>query len=162
MRQRMLRKGGAVKRFHTIDTVKAQTVADHSWGVATIICDLWPDASVPLIRAALHHDVAEHITGDVPAPAKWQFPALADELHAVEYQLEAELGLDMELDALSAQRLKIADMMELLWYCVEEERLGNRNFKEVFVRGMHYLQDMDLDDAPKHMLDDLIKTEAEL
>ena len=157
-----MRRGGAVKRWHTIDNIKAQTVADHSWGVACIIADLWPNASADLLRAALYHDITEHVTGDIPAPAKWKFPELANTLRGIEFQLGAELGIETTLNELDSLLLKIADMLELLWYCVEEERLGNKNFKEVFTRGSHYLQELDLGKEAKEMLDYLIEIEAEL
>jgi len=53
-------------------------------------------------------------------------------------------------------------MLELLWYCIEEERLGNKNFKEVFVRGINHVQEYDLCSRATEMLDDIIRAEAEL
>ena len=158
----MIRNGGAVKRFHMIPTNNEQTVAAHSWGVACIVLDLWPDASVHLLRAALHHDVPECVTGDIPATAKWRFPELSVALSRAETEIELEIGLDMRLGDKDAYRLKVADMLELLWYCVEEERLGNKNFKEVFIRGAHYLQEIELDEPAEKMMGELIKMEAEL
>ena len=64
MRQKILRKGAKVKRWHTLTNVKEQTVADHSWGVVSIILDVWPNSSIALITFALWHDVPEFAIGD--------------------------------------------------------------------------------------------------
>ena len=159
----MLRKGGAVKRWHTISNAKEQTVAAHSWGVAVIIMELWPDSRADLIYASLLHDVPEQLIGDVPAPTKWAHPRLAKELSLAEETFWDIVKV--KFPALTSEevlKLKIADMMELLWYCIEEERLGNKNFKEVFVRGVEYIKRYDLCEASTQMLDDIIKMEAEL
>ena len=95
---------------------------------------LWPDCSRDLILAALGHDLAEHLVGDVPATAKWRWPELKNSVDQAEYRVMREMGLihEEDLTEKDAQRLKIADMMELLWYCIEEIRLGNMGFREVF------------------------------
>ena len=75
-------------------------------------------------------------------PIKWKFPRLAKELDKVEQEVMKDLGVDIILKDYEKVMLKMADMMELLWFCVEEERRGNRNFKEVFIRGTKFLQDL--------------------
>ena len=84
MQHQMLRKGGSVKRWHTISNAKEQTVAAHSWGVVVIIMELWPDSRADLIYASLLHDVPEQLIGDVPAPTKWAHTRLAKELSLAE------------------------------------------------------------------------------
>ena len=63
--------GGVSKRYHTVDTLKSQDIAAHSFGVAWL-CEVLTDgkASKELIMAALAHDLAEHIVGDLPSPSK--------------------------------------------------------------------------------------------
>ena len=159
----MLRKGGSVKRWHTITNAKEQTVAAHSWGVAVIIMDLWPDSRADLFHAALLHDVPEQLIGDVPAPTKWAHPRLAKELDLAEESFWDMV--EVKFPALTTEeqlQLKTADMLELLWYCIEEERLGNKNFKEVFVRGVEYVKRYQLCEASTKMLDEIIRAEAEL
>ena len=159
----MLRKGGSVKRWHTITNAKEQTVAAHSWGVAVIVMELWPDSRTHRIYASLLHDVPEQLIGDVPAPTKWAHPRLAKELGVAEESFWDIVKVKFpELTSEEVLKLKIADMLELLWYCIEEERLGNKNFKEVFVRGVEYIKRYDLCEASTQMLDDIIKMEAEL
>lgn len=163
MRHQMLRKGGSVKRWHTISNAKEQTVAAHSWGVAVIIMDLWPDSRAALLHAALLHDVPEQLIGDVPSPTKWAHPRLAKELDLAEESFWDTVGVKFPALTMPERfQLKIADMLELLWYCIEEERLGNKNFKEVFVRGVSHIQEYDLCVKAKEMLDEIVKAEAEL
>jgi 5'-deoxynucleotidase YfbR-like HD superfamily hydrolase len=165
---RQIRQGGHVRRWHTTPPLQDQSVAEHSWGVAAICNYLWPKCKKELIMAALYHDVAESLVGDNPAPIKWKFPVLKRELDKVENKILREMGVEIILDPQDIIRLKIADMMELLWFCIEEERRGNRNFKEVFVRGTRYLQDifphqsLEFKREAVTMLDYLIKTEADL
>ena len=163
MQHQMLRKGGCVKRWHTITNVQEQTVAAHSWGVAVIALELWPDSSAAFIHALLLHDIPEQVIGDVPAPVKWSNPELAAKVAKAEEDFWRDVKTEFpDLSKLERLKLKLADMLELLWFCVEEERLGNRNFKEVFTRGVEYLQDLVLDDQSTAMLNDLIAMEAEL
>lgn len=132
MRQEILRKGSKVKRWHTITNVKEQTVADHSWGVASIIIDIWPDSSTSLITFALWHDIPEFIVGDVPVTAKWQNENLARVVEEAETQVAKEHGLYVKLTETEKLKLAIADLLEVLWYASEEVALGNSNFLEVF------------------------------
>lgn len=136
--------------------------------MATILLELWPECSKELIMAALYHDVPESLIGDNPTPIKWKFPDLAKELEKVEKEVMKDMAIYITLERYEKVMLKIADMMELLWFCVEEERRGNRNFKEVFVRGTKYLQDIFIKDNkvdianPVDMLNKLIAMEADL
>ena len=162
MRQKTLRDGGGVKRFHTVRNIREQTVAEHSWGVAIICLELWPSGGSALIKAALWHDVPEALTGDVPAPAKWKYPELSKVLDKVEAELEKQLGLKVFLTEEQKLKLKIADTMELLWFSLEEIRLGNKNFKIIFERGLKHLETLELDASSKDMIYDLVQMEKEL
>jgi len=140
MRQKMLREGGAVKRWHTITNVKEQTVAAHSWGVASIVLDLWPDCSNNLIRAALWHDIAELHTGDIPAPIKWEDREFALACHNIEQRIQEQFSLFEELTEKEQTRLKMADILELMWYCLDEIKLGNKKFSKILMIGAeHFL-----------------------
>jgi len=96
--------------------------------------------SVALLYAATFHDAAEVRTGDVPADAKFQWPALRHLLDACELQAEMELGIAFQR-LLEAERfaLKCADMLELLWFCYEQRRLGNQGLDEVWEIGYQSL-----------------------
>jgi D-beta-D-heptose 7-phosphate kinase/D-beta-D-heptose 1-phosphate adenosyltransferase len=118
-----------------------KNVAAHTFGVIAVILELWPDASGELIRAAMHHDVVESLTGDTPAHAKWAFPKLEAAMHEAEHVLLAQHGL-FEIDNTEdALRLKIADLVELCVTAHEQVMMGNENFYVVFERGVKYIQD---------------------
>lgn len=134
-----IRQGGNVKRWHITPIIGEQTVAAHSWGVACILLELYPEASANLIKAALYHDVAEGYTGDLPAQVKWEYEGLDKELKKVEARIEAKLGIQFELTTKEASLLKIADTLELLIFCVEQVTLGNKNMVDVFNRARIWL-----------------------
>jgi len=67
----------AVKRWHMIETVRTQTLAEHSANVALlamVIARMAPmeyfDTYAAVGIAALVHDVSEVFTGDIPTPTK--------------------------------------------------------------------------------------------
>lgn len=136
-----LRKGGHVRRYHTVETIGQQTVADHSWGVAMMVLQLQPDASANLLKAALFHDLAEYDTGDTPAHAKWRSKPLKTALDDLERTVEDDLGIGVDLTSDELITLKVADMLELLWFCVEQARMGNRNVDEIWERGNAFLKE---------------------
>ena len=71
-----LLKAENVKRWHTVPTVRSQSLAEHQWNVSMIaeslalsmgLDDLHINA---IVRYALVHDIDEITTGDIPTPAK--------------------------------------------------------------------------------------------
>lgn len=140
----IIRGGGRVVRSHTYETVRARTVGFHSWGVA-ILCDILTGhhPSAKLLRHALHHDVAEGITGDVPATAKWRFPPLSLGMRFAEYKIARQhtwLSSETDLSNSDLYVFKWADMLDFLLECYDEHLLGNRNVEACFLRGMEYLK----------------------
>ena len=136
-----IRKGGDVKRFHTVTMLREHLVSSHSWGVATLIQHISPNCSKEIILAALYHDVAEHVTGDVSAVTKWQYPELKEVLNKVEKEVEEQLEVSFALSKSDELLLKFADMADLVLCCVQEYRLGNMEALEVIRRGLTYLED---------------------
>ena len=115
-----IRKGGDVKRFHTITMLREHLVSSHSWGVLTVILHVHPQASTNLLKAAVYHDVPEYETGDVAAPTKWSNPSLARELELVEDRVVDELGININLSPSEQMILKFSDMYDLILACVDE------------------------------------------
>jgi len=152
-----VRAGGNVKRWHTVPTIQNQTVGHHSWGVAIICHVLWPNCSRDLLVAALQHDLAEHIVGDAPFPAKRTFIKLGQALAEAERIVSVDLGLDCEygLNISDSEKLHIADMMEVLWFALEEISMGNTEFRMIFKRGLKYLNTKKLDNPTADMIDNL-------
>jgi 5'-deoxynucleotidase YfbR-like HD superfamily hydrolase len=130
-RVKAIREGGRVARFHTLPMPERQSVAAHSWGVATLILALHPNPSINLIKAALWHDVAEGATGDVPASAKRRWPKINEAMLDAEADVEVLVGLAVALTAEEATWLRCCDLLELALTSLDQLRLGNRHFAAV-------------------------------
>lgn len=120
----LMRDAAAVQRYHTVRTLRQQTLADHTFGVMMLIRHIYPDARREVYLAAMHHDLPEFVTGDMPAPAKAASPALAILLEEAERgtaPLYEEFGLTPHEESV----LKWCDYMELVLWCLEEVQMGN-------------------------------------
>lgn len=150
-------RGGAVKRFHTVPTIKEETVGEHSFGVAMMVLAITNHkASAELLRAALFHDMAEQTTGDSPYTAKRAFPMLKCLLESVEESWEKDNGFHIDLNERDRNLLKAADMMQLLWRCKLERDLGNTNMDRVFNNGVYFLENHPLEGNAPAILEWLV------
>lgn len=136
--------GGASTRYHTFDVHNRQDIGNHSFGVAWF-CELITDgkATKNLIMAALAHDLAEHIVGDIPAPAKRANAILKDVFDSVEYDHLKAGGVsnyDASLYGFEKTVLKLSDCFEGLMFCIRERKLGNRNVEVAFGNFTSYIQ----------------------
>jgi 5'-deoxynucleotidase len=148
MIQQYLRKGGRVTRWHTIPTLKGETVAQHTYGVMSMLVDLCNGKpSSKLLIAALFHDIAEQYTGDIPATTKWHYPQIAEAIKEAELDIETRMGALVELTEEEKLLLKAADMLDLCWFCLEERSLGNKHVVEVYERGLDYINKMPFNQA---------------
>lgn len=122
-----IREGGWTERMHTKPKLRRQTVAEHSWGVAVLAAEMFPDAfSGEMLLACLYHDVPERWVGDSPHPAKKLFtPSLGKALHDTEQIFVDLLGLDQDLTTREALILGFCDAFEYLLWVREEIALGN-------------------------------------
>jgi 5'-deoxynucleotidase YfbR-like HD superfamily hydrolase len=117
---------GIVKRYHTCDTIKEQNTASHQWGVAMICHALKPDCSKDMLIYALMHDAAEKVTGDIPAIVKRLY------LNSYQFKehvknLETAFCSLPELSHFELAIIRIADILELIWFIDKEIRMGNGN-----------------------------------
>jgi 5'-deoxynucleotidase YfbR-like HD superfamily hydrolase len=134
------RRGAGVRRFHTVPLVGDETVGKHSHGVGILCCalsDYQPSAA--LLKAALFHDLAEQETGDIPATTKWANPEIKTLLDEVEQRHNESMGLNVVLSEKEQLTLKWADMLDLLYFVVEQRELGNKAVRPIFGRGAAYL-----------------------
>jgi len=150
------RRAGAVKRYHTVSTIGEQTLATHQWGTAMILAYILPGASREALMAALVHDVPEWKYGDTPSPAKRLSADLRKVMEAAEQEELARLSLQQNLVEKEEDALKQADLLELLWYCLEQRRLGNTNMNEIFARGVEYTNGLPLLPRAQEMLSYII------
>lgn len=110
----------------------------HSYAVSILIDQLWPDSSKQLIMAALYHDVPEMVLGDIPATAKWSFPEVLQAFEKAEKKVMDDLGLTFVLTPEEKNRLKMADMLELVLYSHRHSG-GSEQMKVIMHTGINYL-----------------------
>lgn len=139
-----INNGGSVQRFHTFPLIKPDTVSSHSFGVAwwcALIYDQHP--RVELLLEALGHDLAEHVTGDMPSNFKWRAPAIAEELDRVELGLRVENNVrTTQLKPEEEWALRLADRLDMLACMVRERMLGNHSAELVFARVVGNMNDL--------------------
>ncbi len=124
---RALRESGAVKRGHTMSFGGDYTVGKHSYDAVSMLLVLHPAPSLDLIRCLMWHDAAERWLGDLPAPAKWQFPELKAAYEEAENTvLRARYGVDMSVltddDRLWLEGI---DRLEFIMWCRDQLGQGN-------------------------------------
>lgn len=131
-----------------------ENVMEHSWEVATLahvlalIRNRYFDGDIDanaVAVAALYHDCAEVITGDLPSPVKYHSPAIQQAYHSIERAAERELvgllpdALQNEFAALMVednlplahrQIIKAADTIAAFLKCQAELKAGNREFEK--------------------------------
>ncbi len=128
------RKAGSVKRFHTMTTLVEDRVAIHTYNVMNLVIALSPnDPSVDLLKSALYHDVTECLIGDIPTNIKQDNPDLDIAFKKIEEGIEKEHGFHFNLMAEEKLVLKIADILEGLWYSIEEVERGNFELKTAVI-----------------------------
>lgn len=118
-----------VKRWHTICVGREQTVAGHSHRVTTLAIEIAHRAGIEItadfICAAMFHDAAEDIFGDIPAPAKTEYGAYA------EPEFSIEPHFNMQPSNLSREHwmaIKVADLLES-WLFLYENAVGSHSIK---------------------------------
>lgn len=142
-----IRNGHNVKRFHTTERIREETVGHHSAGVASIILRLDPECSKDILVAALMHDVPEAYTGDVPATAKWDHDGLADCLAEMEIAYINGVNIpDVALTVEEMYLLKLADMLDLVLSSLEEMGRGNQYARQLVENGQKAIESMDVSD----------------
>lgn len=97
-----------------------------------------------VLALALYHDVGEVITGDLPTPVKYKTPTIQDAYRDIESTAREQL-LDMLPDDMREEfrpyvqpdektyewrLVKAADRISAYLKCIEEEKMGNREFAQ--------------------------------
>lgn len=150
-----IRNGHNVKRYHTQERIREETVGHHSAGVCGIILRLDRNCSRDLLVAALMHDVQECVTGDIPAPFKREHPAVAPIIRTAENEYDKEHDIPFPHKDLSDKELKLlhlADTLDLVLSSIEEVGRGNNYAKKCIVNGERYIRELNI---PKAMMLDV-------
>jgi 5'-deoxynucleotidase YfbR-like HD superfamily hydrolase len=147
-RLEFVRQGSEVERFHTKRMIQRNDVGHHSFHVAWLAYFMAVGDGVPygsVVIAALAHDLAEHITGDVPGNFK-RYMNLSEQYDAFEQTLFADVGLahlNATLSEDEARIVHMADMMEGAFFAISEASLGNRRIGVVFNNYRAYMRKME-------------------
>jgi hypothetical protein len=133
-----IREAGYVQRMHFKQHHGDYSVALHTWNMLVLLDQLWDggDGSTQalydyndLVRAILYHDVTERVTGDIPSPAKGMNSGLLRKgEHKIEDIVRSRLQLPnpKDLSPLNQTWLKGLDILELVYWCLDQEQLGNQ------------------------------------
>lgn len=121
------RAGGRVNRMHFTPHRPGYDNAAHSWGVAMLMLQLWPEDFPRLAEICLTHDIPEHWTGDSPSPIFRYIPGMREYFNALHDRINSFLGFAQEgkLPADDLAKLKACDLLEFYLFCREEMNCGN-------------------------------------
>jgi hypothetical protein len=140
------RAGGKTERCHGIPHQDSYSVAAHSWGVAMLMLQMWPEDFPRLGPYCLSHDVPEYWSGDVPSPTMRYVPGLREQLGEIEDKLNRRVGLPAEGDLSPEDHLKVkcCDWLEFYFWCREQLLMGNRFALEAMKEVTLYLNTKEL------------------
>ena len=126
MNIRKLRGLRYVRRFNFHQCVNYTTVAEHSFFVALIIMELFPN-DAGIVKNALLHDAEEACTGDIGYLTRKLLGKEA--VDVVEHM--ARIELDVETPHKPNSMVDLADAVELKIYLEEERKAGNNNLIQI-------------------------------
>lgn len=132
-----------IHRYSVIPRVKNESIAEHSFFVASLVVKLQEDYSFDLGRAvtmATIHDWTESWTDDITVATKRKFPLINNAVEVVESQvarsvfsrdifsiwLEYKEGVSIE-----SKIVKYADTLQVIQYAENEAKLGNKYMESV-------------------------------
>lgn len=156
-------RNGQVVRKHTMENIRAENTAEHTWGLIMLLMVAWPNVPMRIIKAAQIHDSGERATGDMPGPTKWANPVLSDEMD----KLEREHMLDSlpkhlcdELKSMNDADWGVIEYFDRAEFCVSmarERRLGNSYALLYFDRSLDKMnQTLDKFEEEFHAKDPLL------
>ena len=107
-------RGAFTRRWHMNPDLSHldDPICGHQGRCALLVLLLFPDASRDLLRAAVTHDQAEAVVGDLAMPFKQRGGDLVAAHAALEAAQLAQMGLAVDLDRLDAFRLTLVDRLD--------------------------------------------------
>ena len=157
-----------INRWGLMNNTKTENICEHSLMVAmlahalVVISNKRFSTTLDPQRVtvlAMYHDASEIITGDMPTPIKYFNPKISEAYKQIERVAEEKLvsylPVDLrdefaplltigEKDAQYAPFVKAADKLSALIKCIEEEKIGNREFSQAKCTIEKSLKDMNL------------------
>lgn len=157
-----------INRWGLMNNTKTENICEHSLEVAMLSHALVTlsnsrfGTSLDAEHAAvlgMYHDASEIITGDMPTPIKYFNPAISEAYKQVERVAEEKLVSYLPSDLQETFKplltitdddkayipfIKAADKLSALIKCIEEEKIGNREFSKAQASIEANLKDMKL------------------
>jgi 5'-deoxynucleotidase YfbR-like HD superfamily hydrolase len=124
------RDAAAVLRCHTWIVNHRQNVGEHTHNVLSLYLILHPFPVMQTVMAIQFHDYSERHLGDVPAPAKWRYPALGEAYEETEKELLRDTGFHFRISPSEQAWLKACDAIEFMLYAETEMQMGNRRVEQ--------------------------------
>ncbi len=124
---------GRTVRKHTMDVMRRETTAEHTWGAMLLLEKYAPYAPARVLKFVLRHDSGEKRTCDLPAHLCWEYPAIKELVEELEHKhgLEVMTGPypehvhDHKLSAEELVLVEMVDRAEFVLSCLYELRMGN-------------------------------------
>lgn len=137
--------GGLTKRYHTIDTVRQQNVAEHTFfamSIALVVYD--KDTALELLPFLLVHDITEAVTGDLPATVKKEHNVVKLMFDNIEHEVYASAGISIRpMPDDLRRKLKVCDYLEGMLYCAREIKRGNMAIVQTYNNFLSYVETFD-------------------
>lgn len=160
-----------IDRWALMQNTSKENIAEHSHSVAVIAHTLalignkkfgkhYDESRVALL--ALYHDTTEVITGDMPTPVKYYNDEIKNVYKDIENiagrrllaMLPDEFITDYEPFFIHQQKdkelwklVKAADKISALIKCIEESRMGNKEFEIALKSQEEKIKDIDLEEV---------------
>jgi 5'-deoxynucleotidase YfbR-like HD superfamily hydrolase len=128
-----LMRASHIKRWHIVNTVNQQNLAEHHYNATVIGLELYSllapnDPSAEFMAALLFHDVAEIRYGDIPTPGKmfirqitenWGHGDLFNHMDQKLVPTTPYVEEGGELSGVEFNIIKLADLIEAAWWIKE-------------------------------------------
>lgn len=167
----MVNRMKMIDRWALMQNTSKENIAEHSHSVAVIAHALalignkkfgknYDTGRVALL--AMFHDTTEVITGDMPTPVKYYNDEIKNVYKDIEsiagkrllsmlpegFQADYQPFFEKEEDDLPLWRLvKAADKISALIKCIEESRMGNKEFEIALKAQEQKIAEIDLDEV---------------
>lgn len=160
-----------INRWSLMQNASQENIAEHSHSVAVIahaLCVIGNKKFGKSYNAercallALYHDTTEVITGDMPTPVKYYNDDIKNAYKSIENAAGSRL-LDMLPEELKDEYsplfnkepadeelwkiVKAADKIDALIKCINETRLGNKEFEKALEAQKKIIADIDMDEV---------------
>lgn len=160
-----------INRWSLMQNASQENIAEHSHSVAVIahaLCVIGNKKFGKSYNAercallALYHDTTEVITGDMPTPVKYYNDDIKNAYKSIENAAGSRL-LDMLPEELKDEYsplfnkepadeelwkiVKAADKIDALIKCINETRLGNKEFEKALEAQKQIIADIDMDEV---------------